>query len=192
MRSNGDHQPLALLLDGGGLGGGETTASGEITGRRGRPMEAPITSESGASAATTRARSLRRHMTWSEKVLWRALRKLDVNFRRQAPIGRYFADFATHGRKLVVEVDGGVHQRLERVALRDAERQRWLEGEGYAVLRFTDREVLDDVGRCIEIVRLRLGMPEVDEAPAPSDVFLLGALRSPPSPALPPSRRKGA
>ena|GEM_PF-838678 len=84
-------------------------------------------------------------MNGAEQRLWKELRKLDANFRRQAPIGRYFADFASHGRKVVIEVDGGVHERLADVAARDVARQRWLEGEGYRVLRFSDRQVYDDV-----------------------------------------------
>jgi len=144
-------------------------------------------------------------MTWSEKTLWRELRKLDMNFRRQAPIGPYFADFAIHGRKLVIEVDGGVHERLDEVALRDGERQLWLQGEGYRVLRFSDREVENDVLACVEIVKKALllnggglggdvasrwtqehGLTSTParDLPSPSPV-------TPPSPALPPSRRKG-
>jgi very-short-patch-repair endonuclease len=141
-------------------------------------------------------------MTWSEKRLWQELRKLDANFRRQAPIGPYFADFATHARKLVIEVDGGVHERLDDVALRDGERQLWLEGEGYTVLR-----VEDDLEGCLASVRRVLGQPSPDEelrrdieawvedadrrASTPPGSLRPIALPTPPSPALPPSRRKG-
>ena len=152
--------------------------------------------ESLPKSPTAQARGLRRRMTWSEKVLWRELRKLDANFRRQAPIGPYFADFAIHGRKLVIEVDGGVHERLDEVALRDAERQHWLEGEGYTVLRFTDRQVENDVQRCIETIKSALSRRAgssvgSERAPASISALHLDSLRTPPSPALPPSRRKG-
>ncbi|HZZ69201.1 MAG TPA: endonuclease domain-containing protein, partial [Phenylobacterium sp.] len=102
---------------------------------------------------TARSRGLKRRATWTEQRLWQELRKLDANFRRQAPIGRYFADFASHGRRLVIEVDGGVHERLADVAARDVERQRWLETEGYRVLRFTDRQVQDDVHGCVHQIQ---------------------------------------
>jgi len=92
-------------------------------------------------------------MNATEQRLWRALRKLDVNFRRQAPIGPYFADFAVHGRKIVIEVDGGVHERLAEVATRDLERQRWLESQGYKVLRFTDRQVRGHLDAVIAAVQ---------------------------------------
>ncbi|THD79324.1 MAG: DUF559 domain-containing protein [Phenylobacterium sp.] len=107
--------------------------------------------------AVRRARGLKRRTTWSETRLWQELRKLDANFRRQAPIGRYFADFASHGRQLVIEVDGAVHERLAHVAARDIERQAWLESQGYRVLRFSDRQVRDDLAGCIEAVRRLLG-----------------------------------
>lgn len=80
-------------------------------------------------------------MTRTERLLWVQLRALGGNWRRQAPIGRFTLDFANHGRRLVIEVDGGVH-RLPDVALRDAERDSWLRAQGYRVLRFTDREVV--------------------------------------------------
>ena len=91
-------------------------------------------------------------MTFTERLLWPELRALDQNWRRQVPIGRFTADFCSHGRKLVVEIDGGVH-RLEEVALRDATRDDWLRSQGYRVLRFTAREVelkLSEVVRAIE------------------------------------------
>lgn len=137
-------------------------------------------------------------MTASEQKLWRELRKLDRNFRRQSPIGRYFADFASHGLSLVIEVDGGVHERFPEVALKDAERQGWLEGQGYRVIRFTDRQVTDDIEHCVEVVRGFLKLPDADvldrdiRTSAPSGDTRCTALGTPPSPTLPPSRRKGA
>jgi len=143
-------------------------------------------------------------MTWTEEHLWKELRKLNVNFRRQAPIGRFFADFASHGAKIVVEVDGGVHERLPQVTLRDFERQQWLESQGYRVVRFTNRQVSDDVYGCAEKVKALLldggglgggvsaeVMGERSRAPAPNGVLPPRAVHAPPSPALPPSRRKG-
>ena len=144
-------------------------------------------------------------MTWPEQRLWPELRKLDANFRRQAPIGRYFADFACHGQKLVIEVDGGIHERLTEVAARDVERQQWLEGEGYRVIRFTDREVRDDVQRCARIIHEALLLDGGGLGGGECSEMRAGALvgagahqslsnaseRTPPSPTLPPSRRKG-
>ena len=158
-----------------------------------------------APGVTSRGRGLKRRMTRTEERLWKELRKLNLNFRRRAPIGRYFADFACHARRLVIEVDGGVHESLPDVAARDLERQRWLEGEGYRVLRFTDRQVSGDVHRCIEQVQEALlldggglGGGECFELRQMAQVGV-GAFQrpstssaaTPPSPTLPPSRRKG-
>ena len=159
--------------------------------------------ERPARNPTIWTRTLRRRMTWSEKLLWAELRKLDANFRRQAPIGRYFADFASHGFRIVIEIDGGVHERLDHVALRDGERELWLKSQGYRVIRFTDRQVEDDVEACV--ARVKALLPGVrslsaDEAeerawcdwtPESNGGEIIDAVRSPPSPALPPSRRKG-
>jgi len=111
-----------------------------------------------APGALARSRSLKRRMTWTEARLWKELRKLDANIRRQAAIGRYIADFAVHASRLEIEVDGKIHERIADVALRDIERQTWLEGEGYRVIRFSDRQVRDDVQGCVEAVRRILGL----------------------------------
>ncbi|MEH0197988.1 DUF559 domain-containing protein [Caulobacter sp. CCNWLY153] len=92
-----------------------------------------------APGAVGRARRLRRDMTASERNLWKALRALDLHIRRQAPIGRYVADFVHHGSRLVIEVDGGWHDLPEQ-QLHDAERDSWLASQGYRVLRVRDVE----------------------------------------------------
>jgi very-short-patch-repair endonuclease len=68
---------------------------------------------------------------------WRAL-------RRQATIGAYFADFACHYLRIVIEVDGGQHGEASRIE-RDAQRTKYLEEQGYRVLRFWNNEVLNNV-----------------------------------------------
>ena len=78
-------------------------------------------------------------MTVSERALWKALRALDLHIHRQAPIGRYVADFVHHGAKLVIEVDSGWHDHPE-AQLRDAERDAWLVSQGYRVMRVRDGE----------------------------------------------------
>jgi very-short-patch-repair endonuclease len=76
-------------------------------------------------------------MTVSERVLWKALRALDLHIRRQAPTGRYIADFIHHGAQLVIEVDSGWHDHPE-AQLHDAERDAWLASQGYRVMRIRD------------------------------------------------------
>ena len=94
------------------------------------------------SIKTQRARRLRKQSTDAEKALWRLLRNRQLGghkFRRQAPLGRYIVDFLCFERKLVVEIDGGQHQVR---AAADRERTKWLESQGYRVIRFWNNEVL--------------------------------------------------
>jgi very-short-patch-repair endonuclease len=72
--------------------------------------------------------------------LLRALKPLGLHFRRQAPIGIYIADFACHTEKLVVELDGSQH--IESRKDYDDRRTRWLQSQGYRVLRFYNNDVL--------------------------------------------------
>ena len=64
-----------------------------------------------------------------------------VKFRRQHPIGPYFADFASHQLKLVIERDGGQHS----LSTSDEARTRYLEANGYRVLRFWNNEVGENI-----------------------------------------------
>jgi very-short-patch-repair endonuclease len=98
-----------------------------------------------------RARELRKQMPPAEAAMWnalRALKPLGLHFRRQVPLGRYFADFACHHPKLVIEVDGDTHVSESY----DAERDRFMEREGYRVLRVSNRDVLDNLDGVIETV----------------------------------------
>ena len=95
----------------------------------------------------TRARQLRRESTPAEQVLWEALRGSQLNgarFRRQHPVETFILDFYCPRHKLVVEIDGGIHQ-LPEVRERDQERQCWIEVHGYEFLRFTNEEVLHEL-----------------------------------------------
>jgi very-short-patch-repair endonuclease len=67
-----------------------------------------LTYDHARTGATARARELRRNSTEAEKLVWRALRSSlpQYKWRRQMPIGPYFADVACHAEKLVIELDG--------------------------------------------------------------------------------------
>lgn len=92
----------------------------------------------------TRAIELRKELTSAERKLWAYLRgdKLGVNFRRQHAIGNYIPDFCSPKAKLIIELDGGQH--LERKAY-DEERTKYLEAQGYKVIRFWNNEVMNDI-----------------------------------------------
>ena len=93
------------------------------------------------------ARRLRRGQTDVEAKLWQALRakRFDgVKFRRQHPIGAFVADFACSAAKLVIELDGFQHGEAEGI-VRDARRTEMLEEQGWAVLRFWNRQINDEM-----------------------------------------------
>ncbi|MBS0275268.1 MAG: DUF559 domain-containing protein [Proteobacteria bacterium] len=84
------------------------------------------------------ARSLRENSTKCERQLWSMLRRKQMamlRFRRQHPIGPYIVDFFCPAMNLVVELDGAQHSEHEAIVYDEA-RTRWLEAQGYKVLRF--------------------------------------------------------
>lgn len=94
-----------------------------------------------------RAAILRKRMTPAEKVLWQRLKNRDLlgyNFRRQHPMGRFIADFYCHPVKLVIELDGSIHQKYD-VIIRDMERSKMMESWGITILRFENDRVLDNI-----------------------------------------------
>lgn len=79
-----------------------------------------------------------------------------THFRRQVEIGPYRSDFGSLRLKLLIEVDGAIHHDDARQE-RDALRNRWLENEGYCVIRFSNRQVttemnsvLEEIGRALQ------------------------------------------
>jgi very-short-patch-repair endonuclease len=91
-----------------------------------------------------KARQLRSRMTDAERKLWQILRGRRLGgyrFRKQAPLGKYVADFICHEAKLIIEVDGG-HHNESKEANYDARRTSWLNSQGYIVHRFWNNEVL--------------------------------------------------
>src|SRR5690242_11734670 len=87
-----------------------------------------------------RARELRRELTPSEERLWRALRmnRLGVRVRRQQVIGPFIADFFIPSHRLIIEVDGAVHEIQQE---RDEQRDAILQAAGYRVLRISADDV---------------------------------------------------
>ncbi|HUL90552.1 MAG TPA: DUF559 domain-containing protein [Pseudolabrys sp.] len=116
-----------------------------------------------------RARSLRRAMTDAERKLWWHLRGLQIegtHFRRQATIGPYYADFACHTRRLIVEVDGGGHAEKNQVIADDA-RTKFLISRGYRVLRFWNHDVLKDTEAVMSAICQALNDRNDGAAPHP-------------------------
>jgi very-short-patch-repair endonuclease len=91
------------------------------------------------------ARDLRSRQTSAEDVLWSALRNrrlFGLKFRRQHPIGPFVADFCCHERRLIVELDGPVH---DSTVEQDAERSLYLGARTFRVIRFRNEQVFQDL-----------------------------------------------
>jgi len=106
----------------------------------------------------TRSRALRRDSSDAEQTLWRHLRSSQLGgakFRRQHPIGPYFADFCCVEAGLIVEVDGGQHAQQ---VVRDGVRNTYLEQQGFRVLRFWNHDVLARTTAVLEVIAKELGL----------------------------------
>ena len=115
-----------------------------------------LVSQHHRSVLAARAREMRHRATRSEEVLFLAVRgrQLGVLFRRQVPVaGRFIADLLAPEARLIVEVDGGWHDRRRPA---DERRDRALERAGYRVLRLPAELVLRELPVAIERIRQAL------------------------------------
>jgi len=100
------------------------------------------------------ARAMRAAPTEAERKLWWHLRNRistpGTHFRRQVRIGCYIADFACHAKRIVIEIDGGQHDR----SAADERRTKVLEANGYRVLRYWNNDVLSNIEGVLEDVVL--------------------------------------
>jgi very-short-patch-repair endonuclease len=97
------------------------------------------------------AKDLRRNMTDAEIVLWGYLKAgvKGLKFRRQHPLGIYVADFYCHKLKLIIELDGRIHD-IEEVKVRDKKREDDLMEWGYKIKRFRNEEVMKQLKMVID------------------------------------------
>ena len=101
---------------------------------------------------TANARELRNNATKAERLLWRRLSVYRPRFTRQLVIGPYIVDIACREAKLAVELDGSQHIDA---ATYDARRTRFLESEGWVVLRLWNNELGANPDGAAEHVLLR-------------------------------------
>jgi type I restriction enzyme M protein len=110
------------------------------------------------TATITRARTLRRQITWAEKKLWACLRNrklLGLKFRRQQPLGPYILDFFCAEKRLSIEIDGGEHDLPERRE-RDANRTRYLSSQGIRTIRFWNSQIRENLEAVLARIRTEL------------------------------------
>ncbi len=99
------------------------------------------------------AQEMRDRSTPAEARLWEALccRQLDgLRFRRQHPLGRFIVDFCCPSRRLIIELDGPVHEKQQEY---DTARTATLTRYGYHVLRFSNDDVLGNLPAVLDRIR---------------------------------------
>jgi very-short-patch-repair endonuclease len=103
-------------------------------------------------------------MTASERRLWRYLRggAMGARFRRQVPMGEWIVDFACFDPALVVEVDDESHDWRD-----ETERTRFIERQGFRVVRFPNRDVARDLESVLGTIRNHLEDLRGDELVPP-------------------------
>lgn len=109
------------------------------------------------------ARQMRKEPTAAEHKLWQRIRGKQVlgyKFRRQHAFERFIVDFYCSETRLIVEVDGPTH---EYTPDEDAIRQKFLEGLGFKVIRFTNLEVLKQMEAVLNEIARVLGQPRHQE-----------------------------
>jgi very-short-patch-repair endonuclease len=113
----------------------------------------------GASSETIeRAKELRMNMTPAEAYLWSQLRRKSMNgfrFRRQHPVSRFIVDFYCHAGRLVIEIDGNIHDTSQQKE-HDLDRSYELEKLGLRVIRFTNAQVFDENALVLRTIWLHL------------------------------------
>ena len=111
----------------------------------------------GSTLTQKRARALRRELTDAERILWSRLkgRQLGWQFRLQHPVGPCIADFACARLKLIIEIDGATHGSPEERAY-DNQRTRFLEEQGWSVVRFWNDDVYRNLDGVLTSIRQRL------------------------------------
>jgi len=98
------------------------------------------------------SRRLRKEMTNAERLLWSKIRRKQLKgfqVYRQKPIGQFVVDFYCPNAKLVIELDGGQHYS-EVIQAKDQSRDKYMDGIGLKVLRFSDKEVFENLSGVVE------------------------------------------
>ncbi len=112
-----------------------------------------------------RAKEMRNKPTEAEKMLWNVLSNKGIDnykFRRQHIIGEFIVDFVCLEKRLVIEVDGSIHNEPEQIE-HDKNRTEWLESKGFSIVRYTNNQVLNDLFNTIENINnhlsINIGVP---------------------------------
>ncbi len=105
-----------------------------------------------------KAKELRQKQTPAEQMLWQCLRANQLHgakFRRQHNIGQYIVDFYCHTAKLVIELDGGIHELQKD---RDSDRDTYLKANGLQVLRLQNEEITQNLPQVLQTITNHLSI----------------------------------
>ena len=103
------------------------------------------------------AKKLRNNVTPTEMILWGRLKEYfpNLKFRRQHPVSLYIVDLYCHTEKLVIEIDGSIHD-LEEIKISDEIRQKDLEYLCLKVIRFTTNEIKNNLEAVLQTIEKHL------------------------------------
>jgi very-short-patch-repair endonuclease len=124
----------------------------------------------GGWMATDLSRKLRRQATPAEAAFWTltySWRQAGWHFRRQFQLGSYYVDFVCIAAGLIVEIDGDTHG-TDLAVSNDALRDDYLSGRGFAVMRFSNRDVLTNADGVFSVVASHLETRALIPPPQPS------------------------
>jgi very-short-patch-repair endonuclease len=106
----------------------------------------------------SKRRELRSNITKAEAIVWQKLRCKQLEnckFRNQYSVDRFVLDFYSPELKLAIEIDGETHF-LEGAAQYDEERQIFIESTGIKFLRFTNKDVYDNLNGVLETIAYKI------------------------------------
>ncbi len=105
-----------------------------------------------------KAKEMRNKPTEAEKMLWNVLSNKGIDgfkFRRQHIIGEYIVDFVCLEKRLIIEVDGSIHNTPEQKE-HDNQRTEWLKSKGFRIIRYTNNQVTNDIFNTLENIKKEL------------------------------------
>ncbi|MBL8029983.1 MAG: endonuclease domain-containing protein [Candidatus Doudnabacteria bacterium] len=111
------------------------------------------------SKSLVNRRKLRKDEPLTEKVLWSKLRNrglLGFKFRRQYGIKNYIVDFCCSEVQLIIEIDGDSHYVDEQTVSKDRARQKDIEALGFIFLRFTNKDIVENLEGVSEVISKKL------------------------------------
>ncbi|MDO9155184.1 MAG: homocysteine S-methyltransferase family protein [Paludibacter sp.] len=109
------------------------------------------------------AKEMRKNPTEAENLLWQTLRRKSTGYKikRQQVVDKYIADFICIEKRVIIEIDGEIHKIKENNE-HDVERTKVLNAQGYDVLRFSNKSVIETITKVAKEIKAFL-----DNKPAP-------------------------